>query len=198
MDKIKSLSSNLSSNIMSKVKSPSLKIPSIKTPSLKTPSVVKNTLSTATKSVSSIVNIKDLLIIFGIFIFLVAISMLLILSGISFKKATKLNGDAYILEGINEEHEDDIVVMKKKQDDKNCVGLSKDIDKYCKSQQHSSIGGREKCGGTSCCVWLEKNNNMSDSMCIQGDKNGPLNKALVKKLGVDEYYYQNKKKKIIL
>jgi hypothetical protein len=189
---------SMSNNIMSKIKTPSLKIPSIKTPSLNTPEIMQKTMTSATKNISSIVNIKDLLIIFGIFIFLVAISILLILSGISFKKAIKSDGDAYILEGIDGEHENDMDAMKKKYDKENCVGLSKDIDKYCASQKESSIGGREKCGGTSCCVWIDKNDNMSGPMCIQGDKNGPLDKALVKKLGVDEYYYQNKKKRVII
>ena len=223
MDKIKSLSNNLSSNIMSNVKTPSLKMPSIKTPSLKMPSIktpslkmpsiktpslkmpsmktpnaIKNTISNATNKVSSIVNIKDLLIIFGIFIFLVAVSIVIILSGITFKKSTKLKTDAYILEGMNDPNDDDISKIKKKHDDENCVGLSKNIDKYCESQKLSSIGGKEKCGETNCCVWLEKNSNMSGPMCIHGDINGPYNKALVKKLGIDEYYYKNKKKKIIL
>ena len=198
MEQIKSLSNNIMSKVNTpSMKIPSMKIPSMKIPSIKAPEILQKTITSTTTNVASIINIKEILIIFGIFIFLVAISILIVLSGVSFKKSSKSKGDAYILEGIDGGHEGNNDELVKNHDENNCTGLSKNIDKHCASQLESSIGGKEKCNTSSCCVWIDKNDKMSGPMCLQGDEQGPKRKNIIKKLGIDEYYYKNKKHMVV-
>ena len=200
MDQLKRLSGNVMSKIktpsfkMPSIKTPSFKIPSIKTPKLNTPNIVKNTLAKTTTNLKSLVNIKDILIIFGIFMSLVVISVILILSGISFKEKTRISGDSYVLEGYGGEDDLDINVDKEI-DEKNCSGTSKEIDNACSLHEENLIGGKKKCNKSSCCIWIEKNKTISKPKCIQGDIHGPTKKEMIEKLGIDEYYFQNKKKK---
>ena len=141
MEQIKNMSNKLMSNIktpslkmpsiktpslkMPSIKTPSLKMPSIKTPSLQKPNAVKNIIQKTTTGISPFIGIKDILIIFGIFMGLVVISVVFILSGVSFNLApSKPIGDTYILEGYDE-HEQDMKRVEKKLDEKTAVVYQK-------------------------------------------------------------------------
>ena len=145
-------------------------------------------LNQASQTISNTKNFifENVVIIFAISLFLMALVIIFNILDISFKENEMITSDVYVLEGNTtlDQH------RKKK-----CGGDVNELDKLCEKRGVGELA-KKKCMKYECCIWPEYKDkkNKDKPKCVAGDKTGPS--ISLPNLGYDEFYYMNKKYKI--
>lgn len=147
-------------------------------------------LDGAAKSVIKTKNFifENVIIIFSISLLLMAIVILITITGVSFKEDETTTSDVYVLEGYSNTEK-----LMKEQRKKKCNKGLNEVKKLCEKKGSGELG-KKRCMDYDCCIWPEYKDKKNKVNCIPGDKDGPsISHA---NLGYDEYYYKNKKYKL--